>query len=103
MPRSVTAMDMWKSWLEMSMLAAEAQAVIAMRMMGAAGLWSVTDPENRRMIDEKFEAAQRSMIAASIAAASGKRPDQVTAAAIKPLRKKTRANFRRLAKRGLRS
>lgn len=92
--------QMWKNSVQVSMMAAEAQAVIAMRVWGMAGLWSVTPHEKTRMIHEKAETMMTSGTRAGFAAATGKRPDQVMAAAIKPMRQKTRANSKRLAKRG---
>ena len=89
----VTANRMW--WL-----AAQANTVMAMRVMGMAGLWNVTDREDARMWSEKPEAFQRSAMAATQAAMSGKRPDQIVYAALAPLDRKVGANFRRLTKRG---
>ena len=100
MTKFVTPMEIFRTSLQFAFIAAEAQAVIAMRLWGMAGLWSVAPSENKRMVAEKIEAAQRGMINAGVAAATGKRPAQVVAAAIKPVRRKTRANSRRLAKRG---
>ena len=82
------------------MLMAETQSVIAMRTLGMAGLWSVTPTERRRMVDEKLPAFTEAALAAGTAAFHGKRPDQVMDAAIRPLGKATRANSKRLAKRG---
>ena len=79
---------------------AEAQAVIAMRLMGMNGLWSVTKSENGLMFSEKADALTRSAIDASTAMMTGKRPDEVISAAVKPLRAKTRANAQRLGRRG---
>ncbi len=79
---------------------AEAQSVIAMRVMGWSGLWSVTSTENDRMLSEKTEAMTRSIQNATLAAMTGKRPDEIVNAAVKPLRQKTRANAKRLGKRG---
>jgi hypothetical protein len=79
---------------------AEAQAVIAMRMMGMAGMWSVAPTETTRMISEKGAAYSSAMKAAGRAAMSGKRPDEIAEAALRPIRRKTRSNSRRLARRG---
>ncbi len=75
----------------------EAQAVISMRLMGMAGLWSVSPRENALMVSEKSAALAKSMNAASLAALSG---GNVMSAAIAPFRRKTRSNVKRLAKRG---
>ena len=96
----MTPTEAWRTALQLGWLTAEAQAVITMRMMGAAGFWSVAPRENHRMIEEKTEALVKSSVAAQMAVIKGRRPDQVLAAAVRPLRQKTRANSRRLAKRG---
>lgn len=100
MARATNMADLWKNGMEMSLMAAEAQAIIAMRLWGMSGLWSVTGGENDRMVSEKTQAMTKAMIGAGSAAMTGQRPDQVMAAAIKPLRQTTRANRKRLAKRG---
>lgn len=79
---------------------AEAQMVIGMRMMGMAGLWAVAPGENARMVAEKAPAFSEAGAAAWGAALSGARPDQVMAAWLKPISRRTRANSRRLSKRG---
>ncbi len=91
----------WANALEFGQMMAEAQSVIAMRTMGMAGMWSVTKSEDGRMISEKVEALSRAGTDATRAALRGATPDQIAAAALKPLRQKTRANARRLGKRGL--
>lgn len=84
----------------LTMLVWETNAVMSMRVLGMMGLWSVTPSENARMFSEKPPAFAKSAMAGMSAAASGKRPDEVATAMIKPLRKETRSNTRRLAKRG---
>lgn len=93
---------MWLTGVQMMHLAAETQAVIAMRMLGMVGFWPVSRTEAQRMWAEKPGAFVEAGGAAAMAAMQGKRPDQIADAAIRPLRKKTRANSRRLAKRGRR-
>lgn len=92
--------ELWKGGLELSMLAVETQMVIAYRMMGMAGLWAVAGSENRVMCDEKAPAFAKAATAAAAAALAGHRPDEVLGAWVRPLRRKTRANVRRLGKRG---
>ncbi len=101
MPRIVTPMDYWVTGMQIGWVMAEAQSVIAMRMMGAMGLWSVPKTENSRMLNEKVFAFVKGTTDASLAAMAGKSPDVIAALAIKPIRQKTRANHRRLKKRGL--
>ena len=92
----------WANAMEVGYVMAEAQAVIAMRMMGMAGVWSVTPAEDARMISEKVHALTKAGTDATRVALSGGGPEAVAAAAIRPIRQKTRANARRLSKRGFR-
>ena len=101
MPRIVTPMDYWANAMQVAFVLAEAQCVIGMRMMGAMGLWSVPKTENRRMLTEKVFAFVKGSTDSTVAALSGKSPDEVAALAIRPIRQATRSNHRRLAKRGL--
>ncbi|MCR9089668.1 MAG: hypothetical protein NXH97_23370 [Rhodobacteraceae bacterium] len=86
--------------LEMMHLAGETQSIMVMRLLGLSGLWNVQDTESARMVAEKPAAFARSAEAAIKAAMVGGRPDQVMAAAVEPLRSKTRANVARLSRRG---
>lgn len=86
--------------LEMLHLAGETQTVMVMRLLGLSGLWNVQTTESTRMVAEKPAAFARSAEAAIKAAIDGQRPDQVMAAAVEPLRSKTRANVARLSRRG---
>ncbi|MEL6570667.1 MAG: antifreeze protein [Pseudomonadota bacterium] len=97
-----TPLHYWANAMQVGYLVAEAQAVIAMRLMGMAGVWSVTPAEDGRMISEKVYAITKATTDAAKVAATGGTADQITAAAIKPIRRKTRANARRLGKRGVR-
>ncbi|KIN73464.1 hypothetical protein [Sulfitobacter guttiformis] len=100
MPTTKKQPDFFRNAIQLGLMAAEANAVIAMRLWGMAGIWSVTKSENDRMVSEKVQAAAQSLVAANRSVMAGKSPDQVVAAAIKPVRRKTRANSERLAKRG---
>jgi hypothetical protein len=79
---------------------AEAQMVIGMRMLGMAGLWRVTPGENTRMVSEKLAAVQESAVAVTRATLQGKAPAIVAEHALKPIRRRTSANTRRLVRRG---
>jgi hypothetical protein len=79
---------------------AEAQMVIGMRMLGMAGLWRVTPGENARMVSEKLAAAQDSTLAATRAVLAGKSPAVIADHALKPIRRRTSANAKRLTRRG---
>lgn len=97
-----TPVHYWANALQVGYLMAEAQAVITMRMMGMAGVWSVTPAEDGRMISEKVYAMTKATTDSAKVAMRGGTADQIAAAAIKPIRRKTRANAKRLGKRGLR-
>jgi hypothetical protein len=101
MAKLSTPMDYWANALQVGWVMAEAQSVITMRVMGMMGLWSVTPHENKRMVSEKVHAMIKGTMDAQRAAIAGQSPDKIAAAAIKPIRQKTRANSKRLAKRGL--
>ena len=91
----------WANAVQLSHLMLEAQSVVAMRVMGMYGVWSVADGEDARMVSEKVHAMHKASSDATRAAFAGHTPDQIAAAAIKPFRQKTRANAKRLKKRGL--
>ncbi|MGR3757015.1 MAG: antifreeze protein, partial [Tranquillimonas sp.] len=74
--------------------------VIGMRMIVVAGLWYVTPTDTDRMIIEKMKDFSEANLAAFSAAISGRRPDEVAAAWLKPISRRTRANSRRLSRRG---
>tara|TARA_R110000787_G_scaffold19617_2_gene58699 strand:- start:1188 stop:1499 length:312 start_codon:yes stop_codon:yes gene_type:complete len=87
--------------IQLAHIMAEAQSVIGMRLMGMAGLWSVPASEDRNMILKKIQAMVRAGTDVTVLMLRGGRPDQIAAAALKPYRQKTRANAKRLGKRGL--
>lgn len=87
--------------VQSGMMLAEANMVIAMRMMGMGGMWRVTPSENARMVQEKSDAAIAAGAAMTRAMLAGQSPAKIALAGMKPVRAKTRANATRLAKRGL--
>ncbi|WP_406870153.1 antibiotic ABC transporter [Thioclava sp. 'Guangxiensis'] len=90
----------YRLWFEYARMVGEAQMVIAMRVAGMAGFWSMAPSEMTRMVAEKQKAAVESLTKATQAAASGKPPETVVHAALRPVARRTRANVKRLAKRG---
>ncbi len=95
--------DPWAGWanaVQLGYMITEAQMVIAMRLMGMAGLWSITPREKQTMVTEKAAALTRSWMNMQSAALSGKSPAAVAASGIRPIRNRTRSNVRRLSKRG---
>ncbi|SFQ94581.1 hypothetical protein [Poseidonocella sedimentorum] len=82
------------------LMLAEAQMVMGMRMAGMAMMWSIPRSEYRRMVVEKQEGYSAAAHAATRAILSGQPPEKVAKAAVRPIRARTRSNYRRLAKRG---
>ncbi len=76
----------------------EAQTVIALRMLGMAGVLPAARGENNRMVSEKGPAMVKAFAAGTTAAMAGKRPDQIMTAAMAPLSRKVHANRKRLMK-----
>mgnify|MGYP003542184527 FL=1 len=101
MKRMFNPFDYWRAALSTGQMMAEAQSVIAMRTMGMAGLWNVTPGENGRMVAEKGAAMREAGFAAAGGMMRGASPAKVTLAALKPVKRRTGANARRLATRGM--
>jgi hypothetical protein len=91
-------MAIWKSGFDAWRMLAEAQTVIALRMMGMAGFWTLAEGETTRMITEKQEAFAQSALDGAVAAMGGQSPERVLAAYVRPLGRKTSANARRLGR-----
>lgn len=78
----------------------EAQSVIAMRSMGAAGLWNDSEHENHLMVREKRKAFAKGSANATQAMMRGESPVAVMLEAVKPMQAKIGSNVRRLTKNG---
>ena len=89
----------WNLGMRSAQVLAEAQIVVAFRMLGMVGGWRVSPSENSRMIIEKVPAILSAYGAATTAALKGERPDQVAQAALRPIGRKTRSNAKRLNRR----
>lgn len=95
-----SAADLSRDWLETgfeaTMLAVEANMVVAYRTSGFCGFRPMTGAEVNRMLAEKPPAFAAAAMAAGVSAFTGRRFDEVMAAAIHPLRTETNRNLRRL-------
>lgn len=91
-------MAIWQSGFDAWRLLTEAQTVIALRMMGMAGLWTLSDGETTRMFTEKHQAFAQSALDGTRAAMRGAPPEAVLAAVVRPLGRKTSANAKRLGR-----
>ena len=83
-------------------LAVEAQNVIALRVMGLAGIWNTPFDESWRMLAEKPKTFLVSGSEGTAALLAGKPPEKVVSATLEPLQQATRENRVRLSERGLR-
>jgi uncharacterized protein YecT (DUF1311 family) len=88
----------WRAGFALWALAVQAQAVIGLRTLGMMGVLAASPRERRTMVAEKGPAFARAALAAGTAAAQGKGPDAVVAAAVRPLKRRTGANVRRLTR-----
>jgi len=88
--------------LALTRLGIEAQGVILLRGLGAAGAWNTPFDEGWRAVREKPDAFAEAMVGATQAAMRGQGTAQVVAAAVGPLTQRARDNRARLEERGLR-
>jgi hypothetical protein len=89
----------WAAWLDAASFGAEAQRVIALRMMRLAAGGAVSASEAQRMLVEKVIANAQAQFAACMTLAAGGRIQAAARAAGRPYRKAVRANHRRLTRR----
>jgi len=94
---------MFNPWLAITLkavqLGAEAQSVIALRMLRLATGGRRMEAEATRMVTEKITAAAEVQVAAAIATVSGRPHHVVANKSLKVLKKRVRANRRRLSRR----
>jgi hypothetical protein len=86
--------------MQTAMMLAEANMVIGMRLMGMSGMWRMKPSENARMVTEKQAAGAEAALAMGRAVMLGGNAARVLEAGLKPVARRTKANVKRLAKRG---
>ncbi|GAA3871491.1 antifreeze protein [Celeribacter arenosi] len=89
--------------LRYAKMVADAQAVVAMRMLGMAGFWTTRPTEVQDMIAEKQQATLRAAVAGTRAIMAGKGPVATSSAMLSPVARKVRTNRRRLTDQGPKS
>ncbi|SFT48411.1 hypothetical protein [Sedimentitalea nanhaiensis] len=94
------ASDMAKTWNSVAQMTVDTQCIVAMRLWGMSGTWSVPPGECDEMIREKAPAFTEALVAGVLTALNGRGPDRVMQAVIGPLSDRTIANRARLADRG---
>ncbi|MFN4129547.1 MAG: antifreeze protein [Paracoccaceae bacterium] len=92
--------DLMRLSMNTTTMMMQAQSVIAMRVMGMAGAWTVSPTENTRMVSEKMRAGMKAGAAAQKSALSGGSVTQIAEAALAPVKRATAANARRLTRSG---
>jgi hypothetical protein len=90
----------WRTWIEATRFAIEAQQVVALRLVRLAGGDMAAAREAQRMVMEKIAAGLTAQIAATTALIAGASLTAVTLSAAQPYRRRVRANHRRLTRRG---
>lgn len=94
------ANEMTRLWWRVAVLAEDAQCVVAMRLLGFSGIWSVPPGESQDMIREKVPAFTEGFVAGILTAWEGLGPDQVMLAVVGPISARARENRERLVRRG---
>jgi hypothetical protein len=93
---------MFNPWLELSLKAVqmgmEAQSVIALRMLRLATGGARMEAEASRMVTDKVAAAAEAQAVAAVSALSGRSPLVVASKAPRVVKKRVRANKRRLSR-----
>lgn len=88
--------DYFRVSVQAAQIMAESQTVIALRLSGMAGLWPMGGGETSRMVSEKLAAGAHASRAALRAGMAGSSLPAIAMAAMKPVRRRTRANAKRL-------
>lgn len=91
--------DFWNDWVDAAVFGLEAQSVIALRLIKIASGGPAADAEFELMVTEKFAAVAAAHGAALAALAGGKSLPDAAMLALVPLRRRVRANRRRLSRR----
>jgi hypothetical protein len=89
----------WKPWLEAMRFGLEVQSVIALRLMKIATGGAESNAEVTRMVTEKVKALAEAQTAGAVALAQGKSVKVASKRAMTPIKRRVRANHRRLKKK----
>ncbi len=88
---------MWpKAWMEALEFNLEVQSVVAMRLVKIAAGGATGAAESAKMVHEKAQAAVAAVTAGALALAKGRSLKAATKAAMGPVKKRVRANRKRL-------
>lgn len=92
--------DLLRLSMQTSLMALQAQQVVAMRTLGLMGAWRTRDGESTRMVTEKLDAMDESNRCVSQALGQAMSPLAIAHAALAPSAQRTRDNHRSLTRRG---
>jgi hypothetical protein len=92
---------MWlvKAWIDAAKFNLDVQSVVTMRLMKIAAGGATGAAESTRMVQEKAEASAAAVTAGALALAKGRSVKAATKAAMVPVKKRVRANRKRLSGR----
>jgi hypothetical protein len=91
---------MWlvKAWMDAMKFNLEVQSVVSMRLMKIAAGGAAGPAESTRMIREKAEASVAALTAGTLALAKGRSVKAAMKSAMVPIKKRVRANRKRLSR-----
>ena len=95
----VSPFDYFRPAMEAARIMAESQMVISLRLAGMAGFSPMGQAEMPRMVAEKMQAGLDMGHAAMKAGMAGDSLPDIAMAAMKPVRRRTKANARRLSRK----
>jgi hypothetical protein len=97
--RYIVGGQMWlfKSWMDAVKFNLEVQSVVAMRLMKIAAGGGTGAAESTKMVEEKAAASVAALTAGALALAKGRSVKAATKAAMVPVKKRVRANRKRLS------
>ncbi len=90
------ANDMAGTLLDLARMMGDVHGVVALRVLGLAGIWPMPDEERQLMIQEKIPALTEAMLAGLFSALSGHGPERILRSAIAPISEKVSKNHSRL-------
>jgi hypothetical protein len=89
----------WKPWLDAMRFGFEVQSVIALRLMKIAAGGAESNAEVTGMVTEKLKALADAQTRGAVALAQGKSVKVASKRAMTPIKRRVRANYRRLKKK----
>lgn len=91
-------LNLWRNWINAGRFTLDTQAVIALRLMKIASGGPLAAAEAQRMISEKVTALAVAQVTGGMALARGKSLEVATQHAMNSVRRRVRANRRRLSR-----